>query len=105
MHTRTHTVILIYTVIIILILLCAFEGLHDKVQTVVHDNPFRLPDSQTFKPADIQYDEDDDFIGSGGFAEVFKAVVKHEGQKMVVALKKPDSGRHFTDKYVQHVRF
>ena len=85
-----------------MILLCAFEGLHDKVQT---DNPFRLPDSQTFKPADIKYDEDEDLIGSGGFAEVFKAVVKHEGKKIVVALKKPDSGRHFTDKYVQHVRF
>ena len=56
-------------------------------------------------PEDIIYNEHTDFIGSGGFAEVFKAVVHYGGQEMVVALKKLGSGRHFTDKYVQYAAF
>jgi serine/threonine protein kinase len=49
-----------------------------------------------FYPEEIKYDESD-FIGSGEFTDVYKAVIEREGQRTTVALKKPALGSRFTD--------
>ena len=59
-----------------------------------------LRNEMKVQPGDLKYD-DSDFIGSGGFAEVFKAVMPRNEQEMVVAVKKPNiGGSRFTDEYV-----
>jgi hypothetical protein len=74
-------------------------GRHDVIEDTC-----RLPDDQTFDPKDIQYDKEKDFIGSGGFAEVFKAVLRHRGQDKVVALKKPCRRGGFTGNEMAKLR-
>lgn len=60
-----------------------------------------MREGKRFEPEDMEYDEDKDFIGSGAFADVFRAVVRQEGQELVVALKKPNiHGSRFTEEYV-----
>ena len=52
-----------------------------------------------FQPGDLKYD-DSNFIGRGGFAEVYRVVIHHKKQEMIVAVKQPTiGGSMFTDKY------
>lgn len=69
---------------------------------MVKDSPsFDLPDDKRFKPEDLKYDDtEDDHIGRGGFADVYKALIRQEGQDVIVALKRPyNTGSRFTKEY------
>ena len=49
-----------------------------------------LTEDQRFWPEDLEYDEDKDFIGQGGFAEVYRAVAHRKRRHFEVALKVPN---------------
>lgn len=75
---------------------------YHKLQNVVKGSlSLDLPDDKRFKPEDFKYDDsDDDYIGRGGFADVYKAVIHQEGQDVMVAFKKPCfRGSRFTKEY------
>ena len=56
-----------------------------------------VPTNKIFRRNDLKYDSNRDFIGRGGFAEVYKAVLL--GNR-TVAFKKPNiGGSRFTDRY------
>jgi hypothetical protein len=48
-----------------------------------------LTEDQRFRPQDLEYDEDKNHIGAGGFADVYKAVAHRKQFDFNVALKVP----------------
>ena len=46
------------------------------------------PGGIRFQPGDLKYDYYDDFVGAGGFADVYRVVISQNKQEMIVAVKK-----------------